>query len=38
VLVRRHQIVIQALQMAHRSFLGGVMKEVGPFQVLLVSR
>ena len=37
-LVRCHQIVIQALQMAHRSFLGGVMEEVGPFQVLLVSR
>jgi hypothetical protein len=36
--VRRHQIVIQALQMAHCRFLGSVMKEVGPFQVLLVSR
>ena len=36
-LVGSDQIVIQALQVTHRSFLGSVMKEIRAFKVSLVA-
>ncbi|MNP03124.1 hypothetical protein D3C76_949990 [compost metagenome] len=35
--LRRYQIVVQALQMAHGSFLRGIMEEFRAFQISLIS-
>ncbi|MNP13508.1 hypothetical protein D3C76_1057910 [compost metagenome] len=37
VVLRVHQVVVQALQVTHRSFLRRVMEEVGTFQICLIS-
>ncbi|MCY1178810.1 hypothetical protein D9M73_191810 [compost metagenome] len=37
VLLGRDQIVVQALQMAHGSFLRGIMEEFRAFQISLIS-
>ncbi|EJT85514.1 hypothetical protein PPS11_07500 [Pseudomonas putida S11] len=37
VVLRVYQVIVQALQVTHRSFLRRVMEEVGTFQICLIS-
>lgn len=37
VVLRLYQVVVQALQVTHRSFLRRVMEEVGTFQICLIA-